>query len=213
MSPIRRRPKPRIAAVVRNRRGMSTRATILDAAHRLLQQKGFEALSVDAVARAARVSRSSVYHQFHSRDGLFLHLIAESLRRLQHEGRGGRRPASALDRFLFEAETGFRGDPELLRMFYLLIFDRGWSRPELKRLLDEAYRYRTDRLAAALARDGLRLRSGDADTLAVVLVAALDGLYARRLIDLDDGRLRKAFRMIAQLVAGRPRRRRRTGQR
>src|SRR5204862_7092628 len=53
--------------VQRNRRGLSTRQSILAASGRLLEKKGFQSLSVDAVARAAGVTRSSVYHQFHSR--------------------------------------------------------------------------------------------------------------------------------------------------
>jgi len=188
-------------AIQRNRRGLSTRDAILRAAGRMLEQKGFQALSVDAVARAARVTRSSVYHQFHSRDGLFLHLIAESLRALQR-GRDGRRHfGSALARFLHEAETGFRGDPELFRMFYLLVFDRSWSRPELKALLREAYRFRTRRLVVGLTDDGLRAPRGDLETLAIVLAAAFDGLYARSLIDLGPARLKRALRMIHDLAS------------
>lgn len=181
---------------------MSTRTTILDAAQSLLEEKGLEALSLDAVARAAGVSRSSVYHQFHSRDGLFLHLIAESLRRLQPDGKGAH-GRSSLDRFLLEAEAGFHGDPNLLRMFYLLVFDRSWNRPELKRLLREAYRFRTRRLAAGLAKDAGGVSPEEAEMLAVVLAAALDGLYARHLIDLRGERLRKAFRTIADLIGAR----------
>jgi AcrR family transcriptional regulator len=175
---------------------------ILDAARRLLEKKGFESLSVDAVARAAGVTRSSVYHQFHSRDGLFLHLIAESLRSLQRGRDVRRRFASSLDRFLDEAERGFRADPELLRMFYLLIFDRGWSRPELQRLLREAYRFRTRRIAAGLAADGVRVPGGDHETLAVVLAAAFDGLYARSLIDLGPARMKKALRLLRRMADG-----------
>jgi TetR/AcrR family transcriptional regulator, regulator of biofilm formation and stress response len=191
-------PRRNRRTVTRNRRGRSTREAILRAADRLLKRRGFEALSVDAVARAAGVTRSSVYHQFHSRDGLFLHLIAESLRGLQRRGDGRYRYTSSLDRFLHEAEAGFRADPELLRMFYRLIFDRSWSRPELKKLLREAYRFRTGRLAAGLREDGVR---GDPEALAIVVAAAFDGLYARSLIDLGPGRLRRAFRTIQALVA------------
>lgn len=200
--PKRSRSSRAVVAVNRNRRGLSTRLAILRAAAGLLQARGFEALSVDAVARAAGVTRSSVYHQFTSRDGLFLHLIAESLRSLQRARNGRRSGGSALDRFLHEAETGFRGDPELLRMFYLLIFDRSWSRPELRRLLREAYRFRTRRLAAGLNEDRLRPPRADHEALAIVIAAAFDGLYARSLIDLRGARLKRAFRMLGDLARG-----------
>ncbi|MGH7857679.1 MAG: TetR/AcrR family transcriptional regulator [Candidatus Binatia bacterium] len=204
--------RKKAGAVVRNRRGQSTRAAILAAAHRLLKERGFEAVSIDRVARAARVTRSSIYHQFRSRDEFLLHLIAESLRSLQ---RGGKHRAggSALERFLDEAEAGFRGDPNLLRMFYQLVFDRGAHGPAVDRLLREAYRFRTSRLAAGLRKDAVGRTDEEAEVLAVVLVATLDGLYARRLIDLGGARLNKALTVIAALVAGRGSAGKRTGQR
>jgi AcrR family transcriptional regulator len=200
---LRARRRRARRAVVRNRRGLSTRAAILAAARRLVEKRGLSALSLDAVARAARVSRSSVYHQFASREGLFLELIAEAFRRLQAETRGRKRHASALERFLFEAETGFEVDPELLRTFYLLIFDRSWHDPELERQLREAYRFRTQRLVAGFERDGAAIHGKDLETLVIVLAAALDGLYVRRLIDLEGARLRRAFRLLGDLVEGR----------
>ncbi|MGH7805022.1 MAG: TetR/AcrR family transcriptional regulator [Candidatus Binatia bacterium] len=209
---LRARRKAPQRAVVRNRRGLSTRATILAAAQRLLQKRGLSALSLDAVARAARVSRSSVYHQFASREGLFLELIAEAFRRMQAETRGRKRHASALDRFLFEAERGFEVDPELLRTFYLLIFDRSWQHPELKRQLREAYRFRTQRLAAGFERDGTALPDKELETLVIVLAAALDGLYVRRIIDLEGAKLHRAFRLLGDLVESRLRGKVRTRQ-
>jgi hypothetical protein len=85
-------------------------------------------------------------------------------------------------------------------MFYLLVFDRSWSRPEPKRLLREAYRFRTRRLAAGLADDGLRAPRADVEALAIVIAAAFDGLYARSLIDLRGARLKRAFRMVGDLA-------------
>jgi hypothetical protein len=68
-------------------------------------------------------------------------------------------------------------------------------------LLREAYRFRTDRYAAGLRRENPALSPRAAETLAVVLAAALDGLYARRLVDLDPARLRRAFRLLRELIA------------
>src|SRR6185503_20248575 len=138
-----------------------------------------------------------------SREGLFLELIAEAFRRLQAETRGRKHHASALERFLFEAEQGFEVDPELLRTFYLLIFDRRWHHPSLERQLGEAYRFRTQRLAAGLERGGAAIRGAELETLVVALAAPLDGLYVRRLIDLEGTKLRRAFRLLGELIGDR----------
>jgi AcrR family transcriptional regulator len=58
-----------------------TRRRILDAAYRRLRAAPSQPLSVDQVARAARVARSTVYLVFGSRAGLFDALAEELLRR------------------------------------------------------------------------------------------------------------------------------------
>jgi len=48
-----------------------TKSRIISAARKLLRSKnGHKAFSIDAVAKAARVTRVTVYHSFHSRTGL-----------------------------------------------------------------------------------------------------------------------------------------------
>ena len=195
------RARRRAPGPTRNRRGEATRKTILATAERLLEKEGFEAVSIDRVARAAGVTRSSIYHQFRGRDEFLLHLIAESLRRLQRRDPRSA-PRSAVRRFLAEAEAGFHADPNLLRMFYQLVFDRAGRRPAVDALLREAYRFRTARYAEGLRRDA-PLGAREARALAIVLAAALDGLYARRLVDFDPADVRDAFRTLAALVEGR----------
>jgi AcrR family transcriptional regulator len=58
-----------------------TRRRILDAAYRRLRAAPSQPLSVDQVARAAKVARSTVYLVFGSRSGLFDALAEELLRR------------------------------------------------------------------------------------------------------------------------------------
>jgi AcrR family transcriptional regulator len=72
-----------------NARSRRTRAALLDAARRLLEDHGFEALTMVAVAQQAGVTRRAVYLHFASRtelvDALFEHLaeaegLADSMR-------------------------------------------------------------------------------------------------------------------------------------
>lgn len=60
------------------------REKILRAARRLLNSKGFERLSLRAVARSARLAPSSLYEYFDGRDELLEAVAASSLREL-HE--------------------------------------------------------------------------------------------------------------------------------
>jgi AcrR family transcriptional regulator len=69
------------AAAPRNARSRRTRAALLDAARALLEQDGFEALTMAAAADRAGVTRRSVYLHFPSRAGLvgalFDHIAAQ----------------------------------------------------------------------------------------------------------------------------------------
>jgi len=53
-------------------------AQILDAAFRMLDEKGFSGLSMQAVARAARASNETLYNWYGDKTGLFSHLIAQN---------------------------------------------------------------------------------------------------------------------------------------
>jgi AcrR family transcriptional regulator len=60
------------------------RAEILDAAEALYAKKGWDALTVDQVARSARLSRALVYVYFHDKEDL-LFAIGERAMRLLHD--------------------------------------------------------------------------------------------------------------------------------
>ena len=66
----------------RDRRRISTRAEILDAARELLLEVGPEGLSLRQVARRADFSPAALYTYFPSKDSLIASLFAESFERL-----------------------------------------------------------------------------------------------------------------------------------
>lgn len=66
------------AAIAKSRGGRPTKSAaiardlrLLDAATELFLERGFDATSIDAVAEAARVSKPTVYGQYHDKRGLF----------------------------------------------------------------------------------------------------------------------------------------------
>jgi AcrR family transcriptional regulator len=62
-----------IGARVRpNRRGVRSRELVLDAAERVMAERGFEAATLARVVEEAGIPLSSVYHYFGSKDGILL---------------------------------------------------------------------------------------------------------------------------------------------
>jgi len=58
---------------------------VLEAAHELFMAKGYEAASMDAVAKAAGVSKATVYAHFNSKDELFAAIVARMCGQLTRE--------------------------------------------------------------------------------------------------------------------------------
>lgn len=62
--------------------GGATRRQIIDAAVRLIAERGFSATSVDEIAEAAHVAKGSVYYNFGSKADLFSEILTEGVTRL-----------------------------------------------------------------------------------------------------------------------------------
>src|ERR687891_486660 len=63
-------------------RAVDVEAVLLDAAHRLLESEGVEALTVRRVATEAGVAPMGIYHRFGGKDGLAEELFIDGNRRL-----------------------------------------------------------------------------------------------------------------------------------
>ncbi len=64
-------------------RSETTRQALLQAAEQLFAEQGYLRVSVDALCRAAGVSKGAFYHHFPSKQAVFLALLEQWLRRLQ----------------------------------------------------------------------------------------------------------------------------------
>ena len=87
------------------------RQSVIDAAASLFMAHGYGAVSMDAVARAAGVSKATLYAHFSSKDQLFATIVGEACR--ERIGLGELLPADVSD--LREALTAFGA--RLLRFF------------------------------------------------------------------------------------------------
>ena len=83
-------------------RSVATRQALLDAARRLFEQRGFDAVSAEEIVSEARVTRGALYHHFENgKPGLFREvvrsLMAEVHARLSAAGKRARTPLDALE--------------------------------------------------------------------------------------------------------------------
>lgn len=174
------------------------RALLLEAARRLVAQRGAEAVSMDDVAAAAGVGKGTLFRRFGSRAGLMLVLLDDDEKAVQHA-------------FLYGPPPLGPGAPPLER---LLAFGRERLRfaHTHRALLTEANRELQARYGPVFAVNHTHVRTllaaagstGDLDAQADALLALLDPDYVSHRMagqNLDD--LGDAWDSLARKLCGR----------
>lgn len=188
------------AARLRQERGVRTEASILDATLRLLATRGVHGTSLDAVAEAAKVAKSSVLWHFGSKEELLLR-VAEHV--FEQVARGPVRQILALPTMAERDEATWRffsetlhERPELRRLILYLIFESGEGRPELRARLQQLYRGIRELYESGLS--GVVADPEQRRRLAIIAVATFDGLFLQWLLDPESVDLDALHRELRQ---------------
>jgi len=111
----------RMNATPRKRDAVRTRARILKQATRIFAAKGFDGARVDAIAKAAGVSPTLIYHYFSGKEALFVAVMEEAYLTIASHHRGldlddlpPRRAIAAMAGSLFDL---YRRRPEFVSLF------------------------------------------------------------------------------------------------
>ena len=185
------------------RRGLRTTRRIVDAAARLFGAEGFQGASMDAVARAAGVSKGLLHYHFRSQEQLLIEAQRDTFRKI-HERfeerfeRGDRGLATALEGIdaLWEAILDMRAwAPFLMQTLSLAAQDR-----PVRLHVDEFYRESTvllERGVRNVFSEEVSQLALPPERLAMIIRTALHGLvvelsYARTALELS--RVEQAYR-------------------
>lgn len=163
---------------------------IVEAARRMVGERGIEQSHVADIAAAAGLSRGLVRYYFGSKDGLMLHVMEADARDQLRLLRAHLEPARSVDELVdgltetfAEVVRGDRGAPRLFQELGNLALRRPAIR--LRRAqLRVAYREALAEILAAKERDGvIALPGGDAAGVAAMLIAFGQGLGSELLAD------------------------------
>jgi AcrR family transcriptional regulator len=167
---------------------------LLDAAERVLEEKGLRATTVADIATAAGVAKGTVYLYFASKDALFAALRARQMRRVITAINVERiRTAVPLARLLAIARAMFDAACERPALYLTLFHEAGVSEPDRFRFLRQ---HVVGALHAAVQDD--EVDATDVDAAASWLVAGVSDLVIDALREHAD---RPTFeRMVAPLL-------------
>jgi AcrR family transcriptional regulator len=110
--------------VIPNRRGARSREAVLDAAERIMAERGYEAATVSSLVEEAGVPASSIYHYFGSKEGVLLAVMERGAERF-HEAlpepvrrRGSQ--SQHLSRLVGSIAEGLERRPDFLRLILVM---------------------------------------------------------------------------------------------
>jgi len=174
---------PANVAVTPNRRGVKSRALVLDAAERVMAEDGFEAATLARVVAESGIPESSVYHYYGSKDGILLAVMERGAERffadLPDPDRPVGRPTQHIRAVVMTAADTLRRHPSFLRL--LIVFaiqpprtSGGDLEAVVERVREMALRRLRRQLAIAFGDDP---RSPMIDLLARFALATIDGAF------------------------------------
>ncbi|MFI9508923.1 TetR/AcrR family transcriptional regulator [Nocardia sp. NPDC052566] len=161
-------------------KGIERREQILDAALRIIAERGYLATSVAELAEAVGLSQSGLLHYFGSKEELFVAVL-----RKRDESDAGSLSGTAAEAFI-EVIRRNTTVPGLIELFTHMLADAADPRHPAHEYMLERYRIGTEGFARVLCEEqaaGELPAHIDPHAAAVSFFALADGLQARWLID------------------------------
>jgi AcrR family transcriptional regulator len=184
------------------------RTQIIEAATRVLGERGYGRTSLKDIAAAAGVTPALIYHYFESKEDLLLSVMAEMQqvlhRRVDAAGATAADPLEAIARRVDRAAAEFTAQPGINRML-LDLYGLGLTQPAIRErgreMLELGVRHQAADIERFYAAAGVPPGAPPED-LAGVIVAAFDGIAisaAVRGVDADP--LYRALKLLLMSAA------------
>jgi AcrR family transcriptional regulator len=190
------------ATRTRRSNGEESRRKIIEAATEIAGERGYDGTSISAVSERSGLSPSSIYWHFADKDDLMAAVIQHSFDRWRglmasSPAGDGRDVRLALTVSMRNTGRALVGAPDFLRLGLMLTLERRPEEPTARTMFLDVRRAARD-TAVAWYRDlfGDALDEAAARTLALMAMAAADGLFIARETDGDQLDLDRAFELI-----------------
>lgn len=182
----------------RRKRQSLRKARIVEAAGRLLVERGLEDLSLTAIAEAAGISKGTLYYYYPTKEALIFDIAEKHVGEITDFvfGRieaGGK--DAAPEELIYWLLHKHKHNQIRMRLHLNLVVQAMNGNEDLKRRYRETYAYWQARALEALIR--LFPEHDDPETLAHLLITTIDGLNVQTMLGLETVSEEKAARFLA----------------
>ena len=182
----------------RLKRQLNRKARIIDAASRLVVERGMEDVSLTAIARAAGISKGTLYYYYGTKAALVFDIAEKHVRDITDvifeliETGGPQTNPEALIGLLFQKH---KSNHIRMRLHLNLVGQAMNGNDDLKKRYQETYAYWHARALEAL--DRLFPAYDDRETLAHLMITIIDGLNVQTMLGVDTVSVNDLARFIA----------------
>jgi AcrR family transcriptional regulator len=181
-----------------------SRERILEAATELFAQRGYAGAGVDQLAARSGIAKTAIYYHFGNKAGL----LAAALERAASSWIEGILQASRragdwqdrLDHALAGMRTLLEEKPWIFKLMQILALEVAEEKPEIRGMLQSILRRAREAIVAGM-QDALGVEVPDAETVASVILAMLDGISLGLQVDPDSVSLDDAFAELRRITS------------
>lgn len=195
-----------------NRRGDRSRAEILEAASRLMAERGYAGTSISALSAATGLPKSAIYHSFQSKAGVLMAVMEkgayaffDAMRVAHADPPKGGSHLTRLLWFLERTAEVFTEQPDFLRLHFLLLMSSEAVDTEvgdvITRVRDDGRAYMQEQIAGAYADLGPERARNVAAHLGHFAIVGFDGSFIAWQSDPDRTMVRQMAPLAAALNA------------
>jgi AcrR family transcriptional regulator len=171
-----------------NRRGHRSREEILEAAARVMSERGYAGTSISVLSAATGLPRSALYHHFQSKAELLTAVMErgandffEAMRKAHVDPPAGGTHRERLGWYLRRTAEVFAARTDFLRLHLLLLMSSEAADSEVAPIIDkvrvEGRAYMAEMIASAFEDEGPRVARAVGDELAYFAIAGFDGAF------------------------------------
>jgi AcrR family transcriptional regulator len=181
-----------------------SRERILQAATEVFSTRGYAGAGVDRVAERSGIAKTAIYYHFGNKEGLLAAVLERAatqwIEGIRNASRQGGEPLDRLDRALAGMRAMLEERPWIYKLFQILALEVADEKPEVRATLQGIVRKARDAITGGM-RESLGVDVPDADAVAGVILATLDGVALGLQIDVDELSLDRVFSELRRITA------------
>jgi AcrR family transcriptional regulator len=169
----------------------------------LFSQRGYAGAGVDQLAARSGIAKTAIYYHFGNKEGLLAAVLERAatawIDGIQAAAEQAGDPIARLDRALAGMRAMLEDKPWILKLVQILALEVAEEKPEVRATLQSILRRARGAIVAGL-RDALGVELPNAERIAGVMLALLDGISLGLHLDPEAISLDEAFEEMRRIT-------------